>query len=110
MKKRVFFRPDGAVAVLHCIESARLPRETDTEFLDRETAKAGLKDLPFDDVDEADIPPRDANRDKWRHREAGGKKQIFVDDTVSSKKDSITERLDAVEKEVAKLQGKPDGK
>lgn len=79
MMKRVFFRPDGGVSVMHLVEKVRRSGETDAEFFSRCAAKVpDLSAVPFQDMDETELPPR-SERANWRVRDVGGRKKIVVE-------------------------------
>lgn len=93
MKARVFQCPSGEVIILRFKEQHRLPGETDDELCARlgpielEKAKSVTPELcspslVWDDIDLTDIPPKDANRFRWRVRQRGEKKVVEVDLTV----------------------------
>ena len=64
---RVFTNPDGSVRVLRLNARHRGVEETETQFLERETAKqADLMALSFVDVDEAQLPSSRMKRHAWR--------------------------------------------
>ena len=77
---RVFQNSDGSVRIL------RLNPRRSEFTLDGETAKdRSLLGLPFQDVEEADIPANRVNRDKWRLQQVGNKFVCRLDNTVPDK-------------------------
>ena len=77
---RVFQNPDGTVRVMRL--NPRRPEFT----LDSETARnPAMADLPFEDIDDADMPNARADRDKWRIKTLGNKKILAVDNSVPDK-------------------------
>lgn len=103
-KCRVYYRPDGTVAVVHPVFKARRLDETEQEFLDRAYAKAekesGLTGLDFDDTDTANLPDR-KDRDKWRGQKGQG---VRVDPSVVTR----AERRQAVEAQLDAELAKPN--
>lgn len=100
---RVWYKPDGQVAVTHPAPKARLDGETDQEFLDRvcvKTAKElGLEGLDYDDVEPSTLPNR-KDRDKWRGNKATG---LQVDASIITQ----AERRQAIEAERDAILDKP---
>jgi len=77
---RVFYNPDGTVIVKRI--NPRRPEFT----LDSETARnPALAALPFEDIDDADMPKTRVDRDKWRIKTTGNKKSLEVDNSVPDK-------------------------
>lgn len=87
MKFRVFQNPDGSVRINRPNPRLRNDGETDDEFIARIGADTVMKDpslagLPFQDVDEADIPADRTDRHKWRLQQLGQKFVCWPDNTV----------------------------
>jgi hypothetical protein len=104
MKSRVFYRPDGAVAIVHPAPKAKRQGETDEAFFERTcfdaAVKAGLSGLDFDDMDDSLLPPR-SDRDKWRGVKGQG---VRIDHTIITK----AERRAALEAELDAELAKPN--
>ncbi|TDI97031.1 MAG: hypothetical protein E2O29_01995 [Deltaproteobacteria bacterium] len=86
MKIRIFKKPDGSVLITQFAEKARLPGETDADLMTRQTAKLNhpidgtpQKDLPYEDVELADIPTDRTDREQWRQKNDGSKEIVWVD-------------------------------
>ena len=99
---RVFQNSDGSVRITRINLRARLegiPRLSERNFLDQETTKdPSLAGLPFQDINEADIPANRVNRDKWRLQQVGNKFVCRVDNTVPDKphpKQAMIDRANA---------------
>lgn len=74
MKVRVVYRQDKTIAVIHPAPKSKRPDETEGEWLERAFAKAvqgKLAGLPYDDIDDSELPPRDA-RDAWEGEKGRG--------------------------------------
>lgn len=69
MKVRVYHYANGEVAVIRPNPKLRRAHETDDEFLDRICAKdaplSGLDHIPFVDIDQSELPPRN-QRKQWQ--------------------------------------------
>src|SRR3990167_9666570 len=102
MMKRIFYNTDGTVSVMSLAEK-ELRGRTPKDVFDADMAKIGhLQGLPFEDVEDDALPVRDENRDKWRHREVGGKKQVFVDAKVRLKREIVKDAEDGLDAELKK--------
>lgn len=93
--RRIFKKPDGSVLIAQFIEKTRTTfentgvLETDLQLRDRQTAKMtqlvdGImqKDLPYIDVNMADIPIDRTDREQWRQKNDGSKEIVWVDPTA----------------------------
>lgn len=77
---RIVFRADTGVSVIRLIESARMPGESDAQFLARCMAKIpDFNGLESADMDESQLPTRGDDRNRWKHRLVNGRREIFVD-------------------------------
>lgn len=76
MKVRVCYRPDKTVAVIHPVPGSQKPDESEEQWLERIFAKAmshpDLKGLPFDDIDENDLPRSREDREAWEGEKGKG--------------------------------------
>ena len=86
MKARVFKKPDGSLLIAIFAEKARLPGESDTDLMTRQTAKmvqlvdsTMQKDLTDEDVEPVDIPTDRTDREKWRQKNDGSKEVVWMD-------------------------------
>lgn len=98
MNCRIYFRPDGQVAVINTNHLNRRPEEPDEVFLERTATKASLgtdfENAPFEDIDPADLPAKDINRVKWRKNQNGG---VMIDLTIvtqAEKQAKLEEKID----------------
>lgn len=67
-KCRVVYKSDKTVSVIHPVPKSKRPDETEKEWLKRVFNKAmrgELKGLPYDDIDDSELPPREDRR-FWR--------------------------------------------
>lgn len=86
MKVRIFKKPDGSVLMAVFAEKSRLSGESDANLMTRQTAKmvqlidgTMQKDLPYQDVELADIPTDRTDREQWRQKNDGSKEIVWVD-------------------------------
>lgn len=87
MIRRVYQQPDGTVRVL--VPNPRLKHENETEaafmsrIADQDAPKSGLQGLPFEDVEETLLPPRQDRKD-WvmENRQVKVKKAITTGVTL----------------------------
>ncbi len=97
-KVRVFYRPDGGVSILKAVADA-CGGLSETECLDRETQKGNLKNLPYDDISEDQLPKDRESRDKWRGEKGKG---ISIDKSLVTKSEKIKELQDKLDAELDK--------
>lgn len=67
MKCRVIYKPDKTVAIIHPAPKSKRKDETEEQWLERVFNKAmngELKDLPYDDIDDSELPDREY-RNAW---------------------------------------------
>ena len=112
-KVRVFYKPDGKVTVRTPVLKSKRSNETEQEWLirvfelrdgiDPKTRKViphRLKGLPFDDVDDSELPVRiDATRGKWRGTKGEG---IHIDHSVVLPWEVIVSKQAELDAELAK--------
>ena len=66
-KVRVFYNPDNTVLLTYFNFNIKPDGDTDVVFMDRESAKLGHSALPSFDVEDTDLPDREATtRSAWR--------------------------------------------
>lgn len=103
MKCRVFFQPDGQVLITHFVWTLKQQNESEREFMDRLSLRLSHKDLPWQDVEAADLPSREVEgipvREKWRGAPGKG---VWIDRTTSSKVDKIRALSQQSDSELAK--------
>ncbi len=97
-KVRVFYRPDGGVSILKAVADA-CGGLSETECLDRETQKSNLKNLPYDDISEDQLPEDRKDRDKWRGEKGRG---ISIDKSFVTKSEKMRELQDKLNAELDK--------
>lgn len=74
MKCRIVYKPDKTVAIIYPTPKSKKEIETEKQWLERVFNKAmqvELKDLPYDDIDDSQLPSRE-NRDAWEGEKGVG--------------------------------------
>lgn len=94
MKVRVIYQADGVVSIMNADWSKKKADETEADFFDRNQDKIPhLAGLPYDDIDNSELPPDRSTREKWRGQQGQG---VHVDDTIVTDQD----KMDALEVEI----------
>lgn len=68
MKIRVVYKPDQIIVDIHPAPNSKRPDETEEEWQERVFTKAmqgDLAGLPYNDMDDSELPPREDRR-FWR--------------------------------------------
>lgn len=91
--RRVYQSPDGTILIKTYPEDMRKLGESNKQLMDRIDSEEGETKAVLADVDIADIPVDRSDREKWRIKDQGGKKIVFVDPTAPSpKKDADSKK------------------
>lgn len=101
-KCRVFYRPNGEVAVAYPAPKAQRKDETEAQFLERvyRQAKKGtdFKNSDYKDMLVSELPPR-TRRDAWRGDKTKG---LWVDANFVTHGEEIKAVQDQIDAEIAK--------
>lgn len=99
MKKiRIFYKPNGSIITMYPVMKCLKENESITEFLDKETIKAGFKDLPYDDFSPEELPDKNM-REKWKGEKGKG---VWVDHSIVTVGERIKSKQDELDKELEK--------
>lgn len=74
-KVRCVYKPDKSVAIIYPAPKSKRKDETEEKWLERVFGKAmqgELKDLPYDDVDESELPQSREDRNAWEGEKEEG--------------------------------------
>ena len=76
MKVWIVYKPDGSVAVIHPAPKSRRDNETEEQWYDRIFTKTmqgnkNLTDLPYEDIDDTELPKTRENRNSWKKNPSG---------------------------------------
>jgi hypothetical protein len=99
---RVVYKNDGTVAVIIPAIKSKKPQETEDAWLERVFGKAmdgNLSGLPFDDIDESELPPRE-NRNAWTGSKGHG---VSVDQAKIQAQRTAKTRKDLIDAEKEKM-------
>jgi len=103
IKVRVVYKPDKSISVIYPVPGSRKPGETEAQWLQRvfdETMSGELSNLPYDDMDDSQLPATRIDRDAWE-----GEKGRPIE--LNSEKTKRTKDEKLLEKEVER-QGKEE--